>query len=807
MVGRTLLATSVAALALLAAPAVAQDATAHPDRWPTSHSPAALTGSATGARVRDLLASMTIEEKVGQLIQADIGSITPEDLASYPIGSILAGGSSSPNGDERSGPQAWLDLSRAFRTAAAERPGARVPLLFGVDAVHGHTNIVGATIFPHNIGLGAARDPALVEAIARATAEEVAATGVDWTFAPTLAVPRDDRWGRTYEGFSEDPSVARDYAAALVRGLQGELRDGVGLASGYVMGSAKHFLADGGTTEGRDRGDAAMSEQELIDVHLSGYREAIDTGVLSVMVSFSSWNGSKHTGNRSLLTDVLRGPLGFDGLLIGDWDAHAALPGCRSDSCPDAINAGLDMFMAPNAWKALYDNTLAQARSGEIPAARLDEAVGRILRTKIAAGVFDPADPIEGRFEVIGSADHRALARQAVRQSLVLLKNENAVLPIRPAANVLVVGEAADDIGLAAGGWTIGWQGVGNTNADFPGGTSIWAGLRDAVAQTGGEATLSPDGAYASKPDVAIVVFGETPYAEYYGDQDTLDFAPTGPLETLRRLKAQGVPTVAVFLSGRPLWTNPEINAADAFVAAWLPGSEGAGVADVLIAGADGSPRHDFTGTLGFSWPRSAGQAPQNVGAPGYDPQFAFGYGLTYARPGSTPTLSEDDGLPDDATPLPRVFASGRFVAPWSVTLRDGSGNFRVESPGAAASPSGGLSMTPIDGRAQESARRFHFTADGSTVVIGGPPTPSDPALAVSIRYRADAPVRVAIGPGAVALPAASDWTTTAVPLRCFQGAEPARLSQVQITAPTGSEVSIEDLRLVAPTTDACPTP
>jgi len=805
LVVRTLLATSVAAFALLAAPALAQDAVAHPDRWPTSHSPAALTGPATEARVRDLLAAMTVEEKVGQLIQADIGAIKPEDLAAYPIGSILAGGSSSPNGDERSGPQAWLDLSRAFRTAAAERPGARVPLLFGVDAVHGHANIVGATIFPHNIGLGAARDPALVEAIARATAEEVAATGVDWTFAPTLAVPRDDRWGRTYEGFSEDPSVARDYATGLVRGLQGELRDGAGLASGSVMGSAKHFLADGGTTDGRDRGDAAMSEQELIDVHMSGYREAIDAGVLSVMVSFSSWNGAKHTGNRSLLTDVLRGPLGFDGLLIGDWDAHAALPGCRSDSCPDAINAGLDMFMAPNAWKALYDNTLAQARSGEIPAARLDEAVARILRAKIAAGVFDPADPIEGRFEVIGSADHRALARQAVRQSLVLLKNENATLPIRPGARVLVVGEAAHDIGLAAGGWTIGWQGVGNTNADFPGGTSIWAGLRDAVSETGGEATLSPDGAYETRPDVAIVVFGETPYAEYYGDQDTLDFAPAGPLETLRRLRAQGVPTVAVFLSGRPLWTNPEINAADAFVAAWLPGSEGAGVADVLVAGAGGKPRHDFTGTLSFSWPRSAGQSPQNVGAPDYDPQFAFDYGLTYARAASTPMLSEDDGLPDDATPLPRFFAAGRFVAPWSVTLRDASGNHRVESPGAAASPSGGVAMAPIDATAQESARRFRFTAEGAVVVIGGPPTPSDPALAVSIRYRADAPIRVAIGPGAVALPAARDWTTTAVPLRCFEGAEPARLSQFQITAPTGSEVSIEDLRLVASASETCP--
>ncbi|MFC5344346.1 glycoside hydrolase family 3 N-terminal domain-containing protein [Brevundimonas staleyi] len=801
---RRSLAASAAVLALLASPAVAQEATAHPDRWPTSHSPAALTGPITEARVRELLAAMTIEEKVGQLIQADIGSIKPEDLATYPIGSILAGGSSSPNGDERSGPGAWLDLSRAFREAAAARPGARVPLLFGVDAVHGHSNIVGATIFPHNIGLGAARDPDLIEAIAQATAAEVAATGVDWTFAPTLAVPRDDRWGRTYEGFSEEPGIARDYAAVLVRGLQGELRDGQGLASGRVMGSAKHFLADGGTTDGRDRGDAAVSEQELIDIHLSGYREAIDAGVLSVMVSFSSWNGEKHTGNRSLLTDVLRGPLGFEGLLIGDWDAHAALPGCRSDSCPSAINAGLDMFMAPNAWKALYDNTLAQARSGEISAERLGEAVARILRAKIAAGVFDAADPIEGRFEVVGSAEHRDLARRAVRQSLVLLKNESATLPIRPGARVLVAGAFADDIGMAAGGWTIGWQGVGNTNADFPCATSIWAGLRDAVAETGGTATLSPDGAYTDKPDVAVVVFGETPYAEYYGDQETLDFAPTGPLETLRRLKAEGVPTVAVFLSGRPLWTNPEINAADAFVAAWLPGSEGQGVADVLVAGADGSPRHDFTGTLSFSWPRSAGQPPQNVGAPGYDPQFAFGYGLTYARPAAVPTLSEDPGLPDDATPLPRFFAGGRFIAPWSVTLRDASGNHRVESPGAAASPAGGVTLTPIDGLAQESARRFRFATEDAVVIVGGPPTPAGSELAMSIRYRADAPVRLGVGRSSVALPA-SDWTTTVTPLGCFPELDPTTVSQIQIDAPAGAEVAVEDLRLVEFGVQACP--
>jgi len=800
-----------AAIALLSAGAAGAQV-AHPGLWPTSHSPAALTGPATEARVREILSRMTTEEKVGQLIQADIGAITPADLVDYPIGSILAGGSSSPNGNERSSPKDWLDLSRAYRAAALARPGAAIPLLFGVDAVHGHNNIVGATLFPHNIALGAARDPELIGLIAGATASEVAATGANWTFGPTLAVPRDDRWGRTYEGFAENPEVARSYAGVFVEGLQGPLRDGAALASGHVMGSAKHFLADGGTADGRDRGDAAVSEQDLIDVHLSGYREAIDAGVLSIMVSFSGWNGVKHTGNRSLLTDVIRGPLGFDGLLIGDWDAHAFVPGCRPDSCAAAINAGLDMFMAPNAWKGLYVNTLAQARSGEISSARLDEAVTRILRVKVALGVLDAPNPAEGDFAVIGSPDHRALARRAVAESLVLVKNNDAVLPIRANARVLVVGDAADDVSQAAGGWTISWQGTGNSNADFPGATSIWTGIRDAVTVGGGQAILSADGAFAEKPDVAIVVFGETPYAETYGDLDTLDFAPTAPLETLTRLKVAGIPTISVFLSGRPLWTNPEINQSDAFVAAWLPGSEGAGVADVLIGDADGKPRRDFRGVLGFSWPRSAGQSPQNVDEPGYDPEFAYGYGLTYATATQTPVLSEDPGLSPDAAGLPRFFASGRFIAPFALTLRDPAGNFRVEAPGPASSPGGALTLTPLDGQSQESARRLTFIGGrDASAVIGGAPTRFAPNLALSLRYRLDsAPAddtTLWLGPRrlriASALKADAGWTTLSVPLSCFAGAADATVSAIRLSTAHALTLSFEDIRLAPAAHDA----
>lgn len=801
-------------LALLATAPMAAGQTngaqADPSAWPHAHSPEALTGPRTEARVRELMAAMTLEEKVGQLIQADIGSIVPADLQRYPLGSILAGGSSGPGGQDKAPPETWLALATGFQSAATSRTGSRIPLLIGIDAVHGHTNIPGATVFPHNIGLGAAADPALVQAIAAATAQEVASTGFNWTFAPTLAVPRDDRWGRTYEGFSEDPELQRRLAGPYVLGLQGSLRDGEGLTPGHVMGSAKHFLADGGTLDGRDRGDAPVSERELIDVHLSGYPQAIDAGVLSIMVSFSGWNGVKHTGNRSLLTDVLRGPLGFEGLVIGDWDAHAFVPECRPDSCAAAVNAGIDMFMAPNSWKALYDNTLEQVRTGEISTARLDEAVARILRVKVASGAFEP-QPLAGNFTRLGAPDHRALARDAVRRSLVLLKNDGGVLPLRPGARVLVAGAAADDIAKAAGGWTFSWQGTGNTNADFPGGHSIWSALADAVRAVGGEALLSRDGAFTQRPDVAVVVFGEAPYAEFYGDLDTLDFAPTEGLELLRSLKAQGIPTVAVFLSGRPLWVNPEINAADAFVAAWLPGSEGRGVADVLVAGADGRARHDFGGRLSFSWPRTAGQPPQNRGDAGYAPLFPFGFGLTYGDRRPTPRLSEDPETPEASGPS-RLFASGRFVAPWSLTLQDEGGSFRVEQPGRAASPRGGLTVEPVDGAAQESARRFHFARAGGVIAIGGPPSDLGGDFDLTLRYRLDAPaagpVRLLLGNAAVdigPLLTAGDWDLARIPLSCFQGVDRLRVPAVKITGPTGLSLSIDDVRLTPSQGGACP--
>ncbi|CAN5166747.1 exo 1,3/1,4-beta-D-glucan glucohydrolase [soil metagenome] len=800
------------------------EATAHPSLWPHAASPAAMSDPATEAFVTELMSRMTLEEKVGQTIQADIGSITPEQLMQYPLGSILAGGNSAPGGDERASGEKWVELARAFRAAAAARPGAKVPLIYGIDAVHGHNNVVGATIFPHNIGLGAMRDPALIRRIGEATAMEVAVTGADWTFGPTLAVPRDDRWGRAYEGYSEDPEVQRAYAAPMTLGLQGELAADHPLAPGHIAGSAKHFLADGGTFDGEDQGDFKGSEQQLIDIHLGGYPAAIDAGVLSVMASFSSWNGVKHSGNRTILTDVLRGPLGFQGFVVSDWNAHGQLPGCTNDACPLAINAGIDMLMAPDSWKPLYESTLAAVKSGVIPMTRLDEAVHRILRAKVKAGVFRQDRPVEGDLTQLGSADHRAIAREAVRESLVLLKNENAVLPIRAGARVLVAGTAADDIGQAAGGWTLTWQGTGNHNADFPNGQSIWGGIEQAVGEAGGAATLSEDGRFTEKPDVAIVVFGETPYAEFQGDIETLDFVPTGPLETLKRLKAAGIPTVSVFLSGRPMWINPEINASDAVVAAWLPGTEGGGVADVLIGDAAGKPRHDFGGTLSFSWPRTAAGQPLHREDAGYDPQFAYGYGLTYARPGSVPILSEDSGVTGETSNLDRYFVDGRYVAPWALLLNDAGGQNKPGVVKQAASPRGGVSVRPVDDLAQESGQQFAFTGSGKAdAQIWGTPVDltrqSNGEMALSFRYRVDAapqgPVQLSLGEGRVDITEllrsapVQQWRTVKVRLSCFRdsGADLAHVeTPFQLTSSAAVTVSVAEVRLASNESDTvCP--
>jgi beta-glucosidase len=622
------------------------------------------------ARIADLLRRLTLEQKVAQMVQADIRYVTPEDVKIYRLGSVLNGGGAFPANVKHAKVSDWIALADRYYDASMDSSGGApaIPVIWGTDAVHGHNNVIGATLFPHNIGLGAAHDPDLIQRIGEVTAREVAATGIDWTFAPTVAVVRDDRWGRTYEGYSQRPEIVRAYAGRMIQGLQGTPGTPAFLDTNHIVATAKHFIGDGGTDHGIDRGDNLSSEQELFDIHGQGYVAAIQAGVQAVMASYNSWQGRKLHGQHYLLTDVLKTRMGFDGLVVSDWDGIDEVQGCSKDRCSQAVNAGIDLFMVPDQWHAFIQNTAAQVRAGDIPESRIDDAVTRILRVKLRAGLFEKgrpsSRPLDNRLALIGAPEHRAIAREAVRKSLVLLKNSDGLLPLRRKINVLVAGDGANDIGKQSGGWTISWQGTGNTNADFPGATSIFEGIRTTVVPAGGTATLSVDGTYRSRPDVAIVVFGENPYAEWHGDIKTLEFPGADPIDILRpapevsprgawsaprtpaaapaesqsdsnlalvlRLRHRGVPVVAVFLTGRPRGVTAELDAANAFAVAWLPGSEGAGIADVLFRANNGSINYDFTGKLSFAWPRSAGNGNPDRSDAGDSPLFPYGFGLTY---------------------------------------------------------------------------------------------------------------------------------------------------------------------------------
>ncbi|MGB3722401.1 MAG: exo 1,3/1,4-beta-D-glucan glucohydrolase [Pacificimonas sp.] len=800
----------------------------NPDVWPEANSPIP-EDPAIEARIADLLAKMTVEEKVGQVIQADIGSVTPAEVREYNLGSVLNGGNSAPGGDNRTTPQAWLALADEFWIASTDTSdgGLGIPALWGTDAVHGHNNIVGATVFPHNIGLGAANNPELMREIGHVTAEEIRITGQDWTFAPTIAVVRDDRWGRTYESYSEDPAIVTAYAPKLVEGIQGKFDEDGFLKGGQLIATVKHFVGDGGTIAGKDQGDNEMTEADLRDLQAAGYPAAINSGVQVVMASYNSWYGEKMHGFKPLLTDVLRGRMGFDGFVVGDWNGHGQVEGCTPTSCAASFNAGLDMFMAPDSWKELYENTLAQVKSGEISMERLDEAVSRILRVKMRSGLFEAGLPstreYAGDWEKLGEGKHREVARRAVRQSLVLLKNNDSVLPIKPGANVLIAGDAADDIGKQSGGWTLSWQGTGNKNSDFPGGTSIYAGLKDAITAAGGTATLSADGSVNGKPDVAIVVFGEDPYAEFQGDRPHVDFEPTGPLETLKKLQAAGIPTVSVFLSGRPMWVNPELNASDAFVAAWLPGTAGEGVADVLVADASGKAPHDFRGKLSFSWPKSSSDTavnrPRAGDKDGYDPLFAYGYGLTYlGGAGEIAALPEDESLAGATTgDVSKLMMAGVAQSPWTMTVTDERGP-RILTDGRGKSLAETLTIIAADRAAQEDMRTLTFTGPATFALTAKPLDLSRQAngdMALSFQYKVEetATGKVTLGGMCIeeepcdgtiditnAMKTAGAWKTAQLKLPCLAdaGVDMSRLTSPFVLKSEGSlSVSISDVELV----------
>jgi beta-glucosidase len=702
---------------------------------PAAEAPA----SSEDARVADLVARMSLERKVAQLIQPQIGSFTAEDMRRYRFGSYLNGGNRGPYGDEFAPASEWLRHADEMYLASVEPMDGDepvIPTMWGTDAVHGHTNVVRATIFPHNIGLGATRDADLIRRIGEATAVEIEVTGIDWNFSPTVAVAQDDRWGRTYESYSEDPAIVAPLGAALVEGLQGRKSDADRLGAGHVIATAKHFFGDGGTDQGVDQGEVTGDIEELKKIHAAPYPATIDAGVEAIMASFNSINGEKMHGNKMLLTDVLRGELGFDGLVVGDWNGHGQVAGCTNTDCPQSLLAGLDIYMVPDDWKGLHETLIRQVQDGTVPMAVLDEAVARILKVKMRAGLLDefvkPSDrPNAGDYALLGSPEHRAIAREAVAKSQVLLTN-NGVLPLADGANVLVAGTAADSIAQASGGWTLTWQGGLELDNEehFPGATSIWAGLKDAVEATGGTATLSADGTYAEKPDVAVVVFGEEPYAEFAGDRKHLGFTDEEGLELLRTFKAAGVPTVAVFISGRPMWMNRELNLADAFVASWLPGSEGAGVADVLTG------KVPATGKLGFSWPMTCDYGPLN-GPEGA--LFPVGYGRSFGDTAALPTLDETCAPLEQGAALD-WYVNGRLADGVLANTATGKlDNLRGEA--------GGITAVGLDRTAQEDARTVTF-APGATLEFaqGGGDTGYGYRVLYEVANRPQARVTLKVG-------------------------------------------------------------
>lgn len=593
-------------------------------------------------QVEELLSRMTIEQKIGQMTQADRMTCSPAEAKAYHLGSILSGAGSCPGENT---PADWVKMNDEYwlQSMQQDEQHLGIPIIYGLDAVHGNNNVSGATVFPHNIGLGAADDEELISRIADITAKEILATGVDWAFSPNLAVARDYHWGRTYESFAEEPELVSRYAGKIVKGLQKELGDN------SVVACVKHWVGDGGTTHGIDQGNTSLSWEKLRDIHILPYFSAIESGALSVMVSFSSWNGDKCHAHNYLLTEVLKKQMSFNGILLSDMQGIDYLADDFYLAVAQGVNAGIDMFMVPENWKQFIEYLRSHVELGTVGEDRIDDAVRRILRVKFAFGLFDKPRPSErpwSNHQSFGSEEHRQVAREAVAKSLVLLKNQDKILPISKQSKVFVTGKNAHNTGNQCGGFTITWQGTSEN--DIEGATSVWQAIQQVAPAA--KYSIDPEDASIEKHDLAVVVIGENSYAEGWGDirdgdnvileagsmingqvkvleacGNTLELASLYPedLQTIAKVKESGLPVVVILISGRPLLVNYEMELADAFIAAWLPGSEAQGITDVLFGDVD------FSGKLSFSWPRQT-HPTVNIGDRYYNPLFPHGFGLTY---------------------------------------------------------------------------------------------------------------------------------------------------------------------------------
>ncbi|OON59555.1 beta-glucosidase [Massilia sp. KIM] len=780
------LRSSALAIALaFALPALSQAAPAAD--WPKISS-AIKKDDAIEKRVAEIVAKMTLAQKIGQMTQPEIKTATPEDVSRYYLGSVLNGGGSWPNNNKHASAKDWLALAQAYHEASMKTDMAvKVPVIWGTDAVHGHNNVPGATLFPHNIGLGAARNPKLVREIGAATAKAVRATGIAWVFGPTLAVVRDDRWGRTYESYAEDPQVVKSYAGEYVRGMQGAFKD-----DANTVATAKHFIGDGGTENGKDRGVTKVSEAELLGIHGQGYLTALQAGAQTVMASFNSWtdtaSGTEHGklhGSKAALTGILKEKMGFDGFVVSDWNGIGEIPGCRNDSCAQAINAGIDMIMVPDDWKAFIANTIKQVESGEIPMARIDDAVSRIIRVKLRAGLFDKSPAQNAHAGKEESMQARALARQAVRESLVLLKNEGPALPLARGSKILVVGKSADDLSNQSGGWSLTWQGTANTNADFRNADTILAGIREAAGATNVSYSLDAKGVDVSMFDAVIAVIGERPYAEGDGDiglSGTLRHSSRYPedLAVLQAVANKGKPVITVMVSGRPLYANDLLNLSSTFIAAWLPGSEGKGVSDLLVAG---GKTYDFSGKLPFSWPKSACQTRLNVGDKDYAPLFAYGYGLKKATRSRLGKL--DESIPAGGCGVSSSFPifSQADRASFPLAIRSGTQTTVLGADLNASFSLPGITATTSQVNTQQDAKLLTWTgpatveARGARAMVLPPAAANNAALRFDTIVQAAPAARVSMAMQGASVDATALFKrlagkgkqTVKIPLACFQ--------------------------------------
>jgi len=646
--------------------------------WPRVHSPLA-RNPVQEAWIARVVKGMTLAQKVGQMTQPESAGLTEDDVRQYYLGSVLSGGNDWPAG-KLGTPSDWLTVADGYWEASMSTDMAvKIPIMYGVDAVHGNQKQFGATLFPHDIGLGAAHDACLARRIGAFTAQQMRVSGFDYTFSPCVTVPRDDRWGRSYEGFSEHPALTRLLGAAMTEGLMDVDRRGRSFRG--VITTSKHFIGDGGTQRGIDQGVNVADEATMINIHGQGYFATLDAGAQTVMASYHSWNSAdgqheegKVHGSRYLLTTVLKEKMGFDGLIISDYNGIGQIPGCTNTRCAQAINAGIDLFMVPYKpdWQHFIADTIDLVNTGAVPMTRIDDAVTRILRVKLRAGLFALPKPSlrAGAGDATRLVD-QDLGREAVGKSLVLLKNNGRVLPLARTSRVLLVGKSGDSLPNQVGGWSLGWQNSPpfdfNTNASFSGRTILQA-LQETVGPGNVHFSQTGDGVNVADYDVVVAAIGEHPYAEFIGDilwNPLYNWGPTGgaippgyePMQTLEnavrnpedlavldQVSGKGVPVVSIFIAGRPLYTNKEINRSDAFVAAWLPGTEAGGIVDVLFRDRRGRVNQEFQGRLPFSWPASACQTPLNVGQPGYAPLFPYGFGLAYHRARHLPQLPETSG-------------------------------------------------------------------------------------------------------------------------------------------------------------------